>query len=523
MDSGVVMSQRTVGAPSVVDALRLAATGDERAVAAFITICWPKVVRFAVGRGAEEPEAIAGAVLSEFVARIHRFDFGTDDQLWAYLYRMTRSRVIDEHRRPTPKPVDTDTPNDGDDVELIEFESDVVDRLWVDEVLGALTAEQREVLELRFIEDLSIKETAARTGRTSTSVKAMQRRGLRAAAAALAALAAIAALAYAWSSASDVGYELRQPAPADEGDGVNDGEGGDTSTAEAGELSISDSPAWSSSSIAVRISGDDTVGLGQPLPLAATVLSTADGDAITPDEGRWSVVDGPGAVAFADPGPQTDATFTEAGVYTLRYSAVDDGQEAGQEITITVGDGDGGAVDAPVEVSPTTVLECLGVSGTTAELNELGYHVAIGTSGDDQLVFGRFEQPVFVLAGDGDDTIVGSPYDDVICSHRGNDTINGGDGDDRIGAGADDDVVRAEAGDDRVYGGPGVDNLRGGDGVDEVYGGPGDDTINGGFLADLLFGEEGDDVIDGAGGDDTIRGGDGVNSCRNATTRVDCG
>ena len=61
--------------------------------------------------------------------------------------------------------------------------------------------------------------------------------------------------------------------------------------------------------------------------------------------------------------------------------------------------------------------------------------------------------------------------------------------------------------DDRLYGGGGNDHLDGGDGNDELYGGDDNDTLIGGSGADVLTGGAGDDtlVIDGA--DTVVSGG----------------
>ena len=46
--------------------------------------------------------------------------------------------------------------------------------------LSLLTVEQREVIVLRLIEDLSISDVAEIVNRPATAVKALQRRGLQA-------------------------------------------------------------------------------------------------------------------------------------------------------------------------------------------------------------------------------------------------------------------------------------------------------------------------------------------------------
>ena len=53
---------------------------------------------------------------------------------------------------------------------------------WLDRTLSALPAHYREVLELRFLQNLSIRDVAHQMGRTEGAVKVMQLRALRAAA-----------------------------------------------------------------------------------------------------------------------------------------------------------------------------------------------------------------------------------------------------------------------------------------------------------------------------------------------------
>jgi DNA-directed RNA polymerase specialized sigma24 family protein len=61
-------------------------------------------------------------------------------------------------------------------------ESVAFDRVSIDDVaqrLGQLTVDQREVIALRLIHDLSLKDVAEIVDRPITAVKASQRRGLR--------------------------------------------------------------------------------------------------------------------------------------------------------------------------------------------------------------------------------------------------------------------------------------------------------------------------------------------------------
>lgn len=83
------------------------------------------------------------------------------------------------------------------------------------------------------------------------------------------------------------------------------------------------------------------------------------------------------------------------------------------------------------------------------------------------------------LGSDGDDTFVGSQFDDNIFGRNGADTLGG------------------SGGDDLIKGNRGRDDLSGGDGVDTLVGGRGKDTLSGGADADILVGGKGKDVLTG--------------------------
>ena len=150
----------------------------------------------------------------------------------------------------------------------------------------------------------------------------------------------------------------------------------------------------------------------------------------------------------------------------------------------------------------------------------------------------------------GTESLVGSPYDDVLAGDLRNNGISGGDGDDVIYGGPTpaeyNDFVRVtlgevdpesgkqlilaetaargisailaplngdslygEGGNDKLYGGPGDDWLNGGDGNDELRGGIDFDTLRGGEGDDSLYGGPGGDALYGGPGNDDLYGGDG--------------
>lgn len=140
------------------------------------------MTRFARRQGASDPEAVVNTALFDAVRNLHNFRGDDRRAFRSYLYQITRRRVADEFRRHNrqPKTVGELNPESTDLVDLgaSTFDDRVVDGQLIDEFLGRLTEEQREILEMRVMTGLSIRETADRTGRSEMAVKAMQRRAL---------------------------------------------------------------------------------------------------------------------------------------------------------------------------------------------------------------------------------------------------------------------------------------------------------------------------------------------------------
>ncbi len=113
----------------------------------------------------------------------------------------------------------------------------------------------------------------------------------------------------------------------------------------------------------------------------------------------------------------------------------------------------------------------------------------------------------------GNDILVGTAADEVICGLGGNDVIRGGGGD---------DILKGAGGNDTVYGGGGSDTINGGAGNDQLYGQSGPDTLIGGKGKDRLFGGTGPDVLSGGRGSDYGNGGGGSDSCSGLETRISC-
>ncbi len=99
----------------------------------------------------------------------------------AWLFRIARNLLIDHYRRESRvdlRPLD-EAEQAGvaapDPAPLVERQA-ALDQVYA--ALAELDPLQREVLTLRFLSGLSLRETAQALGRTEDSIKALQRRGL---------------------------------------------------------------------------------------------------------------------------------------------------------------------------------------------------------------------------------------------------------------------------------------------------------------------------------------------------------
>lgn len=130
-------------------------------------------------------------------------------------------------------------------------------------------------------------------------------------------------------------------------------------------------------------------------------------------------------------------------------------------------------------------------------------------SGSDTLTGGN--QPEYLVAGAGNDSVYGGPGDDTLDGDEAGQT---GGGPDTVQGAAGNDTVRGLDGDDLIYGdlpdGNGADDLNGNQGQDTVYGGQGADLVRGGQGNDVVYGDNGDDIhVNGNLGNDTVYGGGG--------------
>ena len=156
--------------------------GDSWAFERLFTEIQAPLRAFAVARGADDPDGLVNEVLAQVFAAIPTFT-GDETGFRGLVFHVARRRLIDGYRRTKRRPALDLRPtvderprgSAGDDTSPVSSSLEHTLR-----VLDTLTTDQRDVLILRVVCDLSIAETAEALDKPITAIKALQRRGLAA-------------------------------------------------------------------------------------------------------------------------------------------------------------------------------------------------------------------------------------------------------------------------------------------------------------------------------------------------------
>jgi RNA polymerase sigma-70 factor (ECF subfamily) len=151
---------------------------------------WAEIYRDLVGavlgyfraHGAAEPEDLTSEVFVSMVRNIAGFE-GTEEQFRSWVFVIVHRRLQDERRTRARRPVTPAPPERLERVDATDVEGDALATVGTQQVrdtFAKLSDDQRDVLTLRIVADLSLDETARVLGKTTGAVKALQHRGLQA-------------------------------------------------------------------------------------------------------------------------------------------------------------------------------------------------------------------------------------------------------------------------------------------------------------------------------------------------------
>jgi RNA polymerase sigma-70 factor (ECF subfamily) len=141
----------------------------------------PSVTGYLRLHRAAEPDDLASETFIGVFTGLRGFS-GDEQALRAWVFTIAHRRLVDDWRRRSRRPQLSDDPGDlaevcGGDVEddaLVGFGTATVQQLCAE-----LPDDQRSVLLMRILADLTMEQVAQAMGRSVGATKALQRRGLR--------------------------------------------------------------------------------------------------------------------------------------------------------------------------------------------------------------------------------------------------------------------------------------------------------------------------------------------------------
>jgi RNA polymerase sigma factor (sigma-70 family) len=160
-------------------AIEQAQRGDARGFETLFRTFGAQVVGYLRSRHVGDPDGVANEVFLRAFKTIHTFQ-GDESRFRSWLFTIVHHAAVDEvrrrRRRVVEAPLERAPESAGGDVE--DDALNELARARVGELLAGLSSDQREVLMLRIVADLSVDQTAAVLGKSHEAVKALTRRGL---------------------------------------------------------------------------------------------------------------------------------------------------------------------------------------------------------------------------------------------------------------------------------------------------------------------------------------------------------
>jgi RNA polymerase sigma-70 factor (ECF subfamily) len=161
-------------------ALAAAKSGEEWAWALIYRDLAGPVTGYLASRGAREPEDLAAETFLQVARNIRSFE-GGESAFRSWVFVIAHRRLIDVRRAQGRRPEATSMETERIEGVGGDVESEAIDILVTAELADAfdrLTEDQRDVLGLRIIANLTLVETANVVGKRVGAVKAIQRRAL---------------------------------------------------------------------------------------------------------------------------------------------------------------------------------------------------------------------------------------------------------------------------------------------------------------------------------------------------------
>ncbi len=168
----------TALAPLVEDARK----GCPRAFEHIYRLLAGQVASYLRWHRASDPDGLTNDVFAQVHRKLPTFE-GDDHSFRSWLFTIAHHRMIDDRRRANRQPRTQDDLRVDDSVGCGDVEEDAFAVMAHDQVrdlVAVLSPDQRDVVLLRIVADLSVEEVASLLGKREGAVKALQHRALAA-------------------------------------------------------------------------------------------------------------------------------------------------------------------------------------------------------------------------------------------------------------------------------------------------------------------------------------------------------
>ena len=172
-----------MGGKQLTDLLEAARAGDQGAWEEIFDGVAPVVLGYFRANGAPDPEDVLGETFLQVARDISKFD-GDESGFRAWVFTIAHHRLIDARRYAARRPVELSAEPPEPAERMDDAAEEALARIGterVERILADLSEDQRAVLLLRFVGDMSIEDIAKALGKRQGAIKALQRRGLAAA------------------------------------------------------------------------------------------------------------------------------------------------------------------------------------------------------------------------------------------------------------------------------------------------------------------------------------------------------
>jgi RNA polymerase sigma-70 factor (ECF subfamily) len=162
------------------DVVKAATSGDTDALGTVYAVLSPKVLGYLRAHGAEDPEGLTNEVFLHVLRRLGGLVGGAAG-LRTFVFSVAHARLVDELRRRSRRPVERPYEPDLDSRHEPSAEYAALagaEGGHLTEMLERLNHDQRSVITLRILGDLTLEQTAEILGKSTGAVKQLQRRGL---------------------------------------------------------------------------------------------------------------------------------------------------------------------------------------------------------------------------------------------------------------------------------------------------------------------------------------------------------